>query len=235
MLNSGFADFLTETLPEGNGTITGVLLRENNTYQLAVRALDDIVFNQERCDDLIDEFTSNSIFISELADPENNIGARFLELYNSNIEPLSLKGWQLRRYTNANIQVSSTVDLSEHTIGAKNALVISPNGSEFGRVYGFQPDIEVGSNSVADSNGDDNFELVDPFGNVIDAFGVVGEDGSGTNHEFQNGRALRNTTVLEGNSVYTFAEWTIYNNTGNAGTIDQPQRAPGDFTPGVRD
>ena len=43
-------------------------------------------------------------------------------------------------------------------------------------------------NSAANSNGDDNIALVDPFGNLIDLFGVIGEDGSGTSHEFEDGR-----------------------------------------------
>ena len=92
----------------------------------------------------------------------------------------------------------------------------------------------VGSNSPADSNGDDNLELIDPFGIIVDAFGLIGEDGSGTNHDFQNGRALRNSVILEGNPVYTFNEWTIYNDTGDASTIKQPKIAPDDFTPGIR-
>ncbi len=232
--NSGFADFQEDVLPEGNGTITGVLLRENNNFQLTIRDLDDIDFKQERCADLVDEFTSKNIFISELADPENNTGARFVELYNSAKEPLSLKGWQLNRYTNDNTEISSTINLSEFTIGAENTLVISPNGTEFETVYGFQANVQVGRNSPADSNGDDNLELVDPFGKIIDVFGIIGEDGSGTNHEFQNGRALRNSTIFEGNPVYTFNEWTIFNDTGDSGTIQQSQNAPDDFTPGIR-
>ena len=34
LLNSGFADFQADELPEGNGTITGVLLREKDNFQL---------------------------------------------------------------------------------------------------------------------------------------------------------------------------------------------------------
>ncbi len=112
---------------------------------------------------------------------------------------------------------------------------ISPNAEEFELVYGFPPDLGVSTNSPADSNGDDNLELVDPFGEVVDVFGVIGEDGSGTNHEFEDGRAVRNLDVVEGNPVYTFSEWTIYNDSGDAGTIQQPQNAPEDFSPGVRD
>ncbi|WP_150451105.1 DUF5689 domain-containing protein [Arenibacter lacus] len=234
MLNSGYADFQAEQLPALNGEITGVLLRERNTYQLAIRDLGDVDFTEERCAEFVDEFTSNKVFISELADPNNNAEARFVELYNADSMPLSLKGWRLLRYTNANVEVSSAIDLSEFTIGAESTFVISPNANSFTSVYGFPPDLGVGKNSPADSNGDDNFQLVDPFGTVIDSFGVVGVDGTGTNHEFEDGRAVRNPNVEEANPVYTFSEWTIYNDTGGSDTINQPQNAPEDFSPGVR-
>ncbi len=230
--NSGFSDFHSERLPEGNGSISGVLTRENDRYYLIVRNLEDIGFNGERCEELIDEFTSTSLFISELADPNNNSAARFVEFYNADRAPLSLKGWTLRRYTNANMEPSSTIDLSGLTIQAESTLVISPNALEFEAVYGFAPDLGVGTNSPADSNGDDNLELVDPFGTVIDIFGKVGEDGSGTNHEFEDGRAVRNPGIARANDTYTFSEWTIYNDSGKSGTLEQPQNAPEDFTPG---
>ena len=232
--NSGFSDFQAEILPEGNGTIEGVLLRENNTYNLVIRDLGDIDFSQERCMDLIDEFTSTEIFISELADPDNNTGARFVELYNSNTEAFSLKGWTFRRYTNSNTEVSSSIDLSDHTILGKSTFVISSNATEFMTIYGFDPDMGVGSNSPADSNGDDNLELVDPFGTVIDTFGLVGEDGTGTDHEFEDGRAVRNPGINMARPIYDSAEWTIFNDSGNSGTIMMPQNAPEDFTPGIR-
>ncbi len=234
LLNSGFSDFQAIELPDKRGTITGVLTRSNSTHQLIIRDLEDVQFDQERCEDVIDEFTSENIFFTELADPDNNAGARFVELYNSGSEGLSLKGWQLQRFTNANTEVSSTLSLSDYAIGAQETLVISPNATAFENVYGFMPDIVVGTNSPADSNGDDNLQLVDPFGNVIDIFGVIGEDGSGTNHEFEDGKALRNASVIKGNATYTASEWILYNDTGDNGTIDLPQIAPNDFTPGIR-
>ena len=204
LLNSGFADFQSELLPAGNGSIRGVLRREKDNYQLVIRDASDIDFSEERCEDIVDEFTSTQIFISELADPENNTGARFVELYNSNSEELSLKNWKLRRYTNDNTEISSSIDLSGFVIDGEGTFVISPDSTEFESVYGFSPDLGIGSNSPADSNGDDNLELVDPFGVVIDAFGIIGEDGTGTNHEFEDGRALRNNDIIEGNPTYTF-------------------------------
>jgi len=235
LVNSGYADFQAEPLPEINGTLTAILTKDGDTPQLLIRTLEDVNFTEERCPEIITEFTSSQIFISELADPDNNSSARFVELYNSASEPLDLNLWTLKRYTNDNTEVSSTIDLSGLIIDAESTLVISPNAEEFELVYGFAPGLGVSTNSPADSNGDDNLELVDPFGTVIDVFGIIGEDGSGTNHEFEDGRAIRNPDVLEGNPTYTFSEWTIFNDTGDAGTTDLPQNAPEDFTPGVRD
>ncbi|QCX02133.1 lamin tail domain-containing protein [Aggregatimonas sangjinii] len=235
LVNSGFSDFQAELLPQENGSITGVLLRENDNYFLAIRDLADIEFDNERCADLVDEFTATTIFISELADPDNNSGARFVELYNSDEQALSLKGWMLRRYTNDNTEVSSTIDLSAFVIAPQSTLVVSPNEAEFESVYGFAPDLGVGTNSPADSNGDDNLELIDPFGTVIDTFGIVGEDGTGTDHEFEDGRALRRVEITEGNPIYTSSEWIVFNDSGDSGTVNQPQIAPEDFSPGLRD
>ncbi|MEM6895065.1 MAG: DUF5689 domain-containing protein, partial [Bacteroidota bacterium] len=191
LLNSGYSDFQSEMLPEGKGTLTGVLLKDGDDIQIVIRDLKDIQFTEERCPEIITEFTSENIFISELADPDNNAKARFVELYNSADESLDLNLWTLRRYTNDNLEVSSEIDLSGYILEGKSTLVISPNAEEFELAYGFPPDLGVSTNSPADSNGDDNLELVDPFGKVIDVFGIIGEDGSGTNHEFEDGRALR--------------------------------------------
>ncbi|SHI68739.1 Lamin Tail Domain [Arenibacter nanhaiticus] len=232
--NSGYANFQANLLPEGRGSIVGVLLKEHKEFLLVIRNADDIDFIEKRCEKIPDEFTSNLVFISELADPNNNTEARFVELYNAGSEPLSLKGWKLLRYTNANSEISATINLTDYSIGAKSTFLISPNAAEFLTVYGFSPDFSGAANGPADSNGDDNLELVDPFGTVIDRFGVVGEDGSGTNHEFEDGRALRNENINSGNTLFTFSEWTIYNDTGAAGTINLPQNAPADFSPGIR-
>ena len=234
LINSGYSDFQAQIIPDKMGVATGVLTMDKNEFQLIIRTVDDLDFNFERCEELIDEFTSTSVFISEIADPDNNSGARFLELYNSSNESISLKGWDLVRYTNTSSEVSSTIDLSDYSIDANGLIVISPNALEFENVYGFLPTISAGTNSPADSNGDDNIALIDPFGTVIDIFGVIGEDGSNTNHEFEDGKAVRIIEVISGNSVFTESEWFIYNDTGNNGTIDKPQNAPFDYTPGIR-
>ncbi len=234
LVNSGYSSFHEQPIPEKSGTITGILTKKSSAFFLTVRNLEDIVFTNERCTDVIDEFTSKNILFSEIADPNNNAAARFVELYNSSETELSLKGWSLVRYTNANLTISSSIDLSNYNIGGKSLLVVSPNAAEFEQVYGFAPDIAVGTNTPADSNGDDNLALIDPFGTIVDMYGIIGEDGSGTNHEFEDGRALRKPEILIANDTFTPAEWIIYNDTGEAGTTNSPQNAPDDFTPGVR-
>ena len=235
LLNSGFSDFQDQNLPKGNGTITGVLKRDKSDYQLVIRGLKDIAFDNERCSENAVLETSKSIFISELADPENNTGARFVELYNGGPETLSLNGWKLLRFTNANTEVSSEIDLSGFTVEGESTFVIASNSVEFENTYELTPDLAAGVNTAADSNGDDNLLLVDPFGEIIDVFGLVGEDGSGTNHEFEDGRAHRKLEVSNGNPVYMFSEWQVYNDTGAEGTINEPQIAPNDFTPGTHE
>jgi hypothetical protein len=235
MVNSGFSDFFNLELPQGSGSMVGVLLRENDDYFIAIRGLADLALSGERCEEVITEFTSDALFISELADPDNNADARFVELYHAGEEALPLTGWELIRYTNANTEISSRLDLTGHTIPAQGTFVISPNGEAFTAVYGFAPDLAVGTNSPVDSNGDDNLMLVDPFGQIIDAFGRIGEDGTGTDHEFEDGRAVRNLEVVTGNPVFNALEWTIYNDSGGNGTLNLPQNAPEDFTPGARE
>ncbi len=234
LINSGYSDFQDTILPSGNGSVTAVLYKENNDYQLIIRNLNDMDLENERCTGIANILTSDQLFISEIADPNNNSAARYIELYNSGDAQIELAGWSLKRYTNANVTLGSEIDLSGLKIDSESTLTFSPNANEFENVYGFLPDVEAGSNSPADSNGDDNLVLVDPFGTVIDIFGRIGEDGSGTDHEFEDGKAVRNLNVVRGNAVFTFSEWTIYNDTGGSETINSPQNAPEDYSPGIR-
>ena len=227
---SAFADFASTEVPTNSGTIRGVLTKFGGDYQLLARSFSDINLTKERFIITL----KNNVFFTELADPNNNAGARFIEIYNAEDAPINLNGWSIRRYTNANTSVSSTLDLSGNTIDTGQAFVIAANASEFEIAFGFAPDLAAGPNSPAGSNGDDNLELVDSEGTVIDIFGVIGEDGSGTNHEFEDGRALRNISISIGNQIYIFSEWQIWNDTGDAGTTNLPQDAPGIFTPGLR-
>ncbi|NER14468.1 lamin tail domain-containing protein [Leptobacterium flavescens] len=229
---SPYADFATKPVNPLNGSLTGIVLPFKDGYLLRIRDTNDVVFDNEYRICAVNK--TENVFFSELADPDNNPGARFIELYNSEEVDLDLQNWQIRRYTNNSPEVSSTLDLSGHKIKADETFVIAANAEEFESVFGFAPDLHGGANGPAGSNGDDNLELVDPDGKVIDVFGRIGENGSGTDHEFEDGKAVRKPEIVKGNSIYTFKEWIIYNDEGKAGTIRAPQNAPEDFNPGIR-
>ena len=232
---SGYADFYQNSLPREKFSVLALYYPEGGKEALVIRSPSDIEPAGERCEDLITEFTSTHLLISEVADPDNSPAARFVELHYSGEQPLPLNGWHLERYTNANTERGSSISLSEFTLNPGDFLLIASDAVVFEQTYGFPPDIEGGLNSPADSNGDDNLVLVDPFGEVIDIFGVIGEDGSGTSHEFEDGRAFRKTGIKQGNPIFDSVEWEVFNDTGAMGTVNQPQMAPQDFSPGSRD
>lgn len=182
-----------------------------------------------------DELITEGVFISEIADPNNNSNARFVELYNSNNSPINLKDWKLKRYTNENTETTASATLIlEGEIDSGKTFVIAKDAVEFEKVYGFIPNQDGKGKGSVDSNGDDQIILEAPNGTLIDIFGVIGEDGSGTNHEFEDGRANRKTNTVKGTTTYNFSEWNVWNDTGGAGTINEPQDAPNDFSPGER-
>ena len=177
-------------------------------------------------------FVFGDVFITELADPNNSAGSRFVELYNNGASAVDFStGWQLQRATNGNAYWATAVNLSG-TIPAGGFYVVCANNTTFTTTFGFAADQSIGTGGPADSNGDDQIRLLSPGAVVEDMFGILGEDGSGTNHEFEDGRAERAIGTLTGNITYTFAEWNIWNDTGAAGTTNNPQDAPADFDPG---
>jgi hypothetical protein len=177
------------------------------------------------------------VFISELADPENStteLNVRFIELYNPSAGTVDLSGWELRRYTNGNesYTASTVIKFDDQYIPANATFVIAANTEAFEKVYGFAPDMEGGGSTAADSNGDDNIVLTGPSGEVKDIFGVPGEDGTGTGHDFQDGRAVKKTEIEVGSTILIPEQWEVYNGHGKEGSQSRLHYAPGDFDPG---
>ena len=176
------------------------------------------------------------VIITEIADPNNaaNTG-RFVEIHNVSSSDVDMTGWELKRWTNGNAEptASSAIDLSSlGNFQSGETAVIGKSGFE--EVYGFPPSI-VSSSASVDSNGDDQIAVFDSEGNVIDIFGVPGEDGTGTCHEFEDGRVERKATVTSSNSTWNEAEWNVWaDSTVNDCTthVNSPQTAPDDYDPG---
>jgi len=178
------------------------------------------------------------VIITELADPDNNDGARYVEIYNASNASVDLTNWSLKRYTNGNSDLSTNVvDLSSIGSLASGAFaIIAANGTTFQTTYGVAADISAGTGGPADSNGDDQIVLFDAADAAVDIFGVPGEDGSGTCHEFEDGRAERKASATVAKTVWDEADWNVWADSTVSGCTshtNSPRSAPEDFDPGA--
>ncbi len=172
------------------------------------------------------------VFMTELTDPQNSSDAgRYVELYNNGDSDVDLSsGWKILRWTNGNADptASSIKDLTG-TIAAGGFYIICNDADKFSATYGITCDQDIGTGGAADSNGDDNMAILDASGAIADMFGVAGEDGTGTGHEFEDGRAERADSNTSASATWDEAGWNIDNDSGGG---DGNQYAPEGFDPG---
>ncbi len=169
------------------------------------------------------------LIISEVADPKDNYKVRFIELYNGSGSSIdfSTETFYLCRQSNggawADIQLTGTLN-------AKALYVIANNVSDFNAQYGFNP--EKASSNISGNGNDGYFLYYDgphTTGTLIDAFGVINEDGAGKAWEYTDSRVVRETSAQKtsgSKAAHTFniADWTITNNANAA-----------DMTPGNKE
>ena len=180
---------------------------------------------------LISSFMFADVFMTELTDPQNSSDAgRYVELYNNGDSDVDLSTWSVQRWTNANADptASSVVGLTG-TISAGGFYIICNDADKYYETYGLTCDQDIGTGGFADSNGDDNMALLDG-GVIVDMFGVAGEDGSGTGHEFEDGRAERAESNTSASATWDESGWNIDNDSGGG---DGNQYAPEGFDPGA--
>lgn len=178
------------------------------------------------------------VFMTEIADPNNNLNARYIEFYNngdSTVDFTAGSGWRINKYTNGSATVSSYVDLSG-TIEAGGFYILAYDdmSGTFLSIYGFAADqLDPVSNGTAGGNGDDTLELIDGTGVVVDFYGVQPHaDLSNSVWEFEDGRAERAGSATSGTNPPVDADWNTWSD-GPGGDVVQTQDAPGDFDPGA--
>ncbi len=183
------------------------------------------------------QLSFGQVIITEIADPNNAAGARYVELYNLGGSPVNLSTWGLRRWTNGNSSPQTDEALSG-TIPANGFIIFATNSSTFSSTFpSFSGTvIDMNGGGPTDSNGDDNIALIDGTGTVVDLFGVPGTDGTGTCHEFEDGRAERIASVTTGSDPWDESEWNIWADSTVSGCTNHtnsPRTAPADFDPGA--
>ena len=177
---------------------------------------------------------TGGLIITAIADPNDDWSTcRFVEIHNSGDSDIDLTGYALQRWTNGNSGPStgSNIDLSSIGTLSPGEYAWIANNAGFSGCYGFEPTIIAGSGGPADSNGDDNIAIIDGASNIIDMFGVAGEDGSNTCHEFEDGIALRAGSNTDPNGgAWDESGWIVYSDGSSASgctnhNSNQPQNA----------
>jgi len=137
---------------------------------------------------------------------------KFVELYVHNTTDFT--GWSLRNHNNGNTGISNSTDLSSlGTINDGEFVYVIRNGDEndFQTWFGLSPTEYASMNTVTGSapnvNGDDAVTLFDGT-NIIDQYGEVGVDGTGTVWEYKDGWAYRNNETGPDGTAFDDAEWT---------------------------
>jgi hypothetical protein len=191
---------------------------------MLARTLGLLVLASVACQDLI---------ITELADPNGHRGARFVELYTAT--GVNCSTINIARWANGSTTSGSPVLLGCTTLAPGSFWIVCNNKTAFDATYSVSCDHELGSDSPADSDGHDDVALVttsntsgitsSATGQIVDVFGAPGGDGSGTAHDFQNGRAERHCNA-PATSAWNASHWTVDNGSGAL-------NAPGGFTPKV--
>jgi predicted extracellular nuclease len=178
----------------------------------------------------ISGFMFADVFMTELTDPQNSSDAgRYVELYNNGDSSVDFStGWALTRWTNASVD-PQTAEALTGTIAAGGFYIVCNNADKYNATYGLTCDQNFGTGDAADSNGDDNIALLGVDGSIVDMFGVAGEDGSGTGHEFEDGRAERAESNASASATWDETGWNIDNDSGGG---DGNQYAPEGFDPG---
>ncbi len=155
-------------------------------------------------------YAQETVFISEVADPGDHYDGRFIELYNSGTSTVDLgaESWYLARQSNGGSSYTNIELIG--TIGPGETFVIAYDSTLFESYYGFLPNMDSGN---INGNGDDAYFLFKggnaSSGTKVDIYGQEETDGTGTDWEYKDAHAVRNSNVLSPNTTWTVSEWTI--------------------------
>jgi uncharacterized protein len=135
-----------------------------------------------------------------------------VELTNCGTSAIDLSLYAIQIFNNGSTGSSSSQTLTG-TLPAGQSHVVSYENSDsvgsstFRTVYGFDADeLRPGANI----NGDDTVVLVLlSSGATVDAYGVVGEDGTGKVWDYEDSYSVRKTGVVAPSATFTASEWTF--------------------------
>ncbi len=149
-----------------------------------------------------------NLIISEVADPGDDYQGRFVEIYNAGISAVDFSTSPVYLCRQANGSSWASVQLTG-TIDADGKFTVA-NNTAFNAVYGITANQY---NGLISGNGNDGYFLYyggdNTSGTLLDAYGVIDEDGTGTPWEYSDSHAVRKRSVTSPNTTWTASEWVI--------------------------
>ena len=189
--------FSGSCLVGGQGTNRGL------TVPNAIATLDLVCF--ESCD----ACPPPDLIISEVTSPKNFYDSKFIELYNAGTTSIDFDAEDYFVATQFNGGDRYDVKL-EGNIAPGETFVMSAYPDEFSGYYSFEADQYSGT---INGNGNDGYFLYFGAGNasgvLIDAYGVIDENGSGKEWNYFETKAVRLRSVTVPNTSWTASEWDI--------------------------
>ena len=157
--------------------------------------------------------SSTDLIISEVTDAKDIYQTRFIEIYNPStaVIDFDLNDWYMSRQTNG----GSWEDKKLTGLIVQGGKYVAANSNSDASDYfyinfGFMADFNYGGSS---GNGDDGYFLYyggdHTTGTLIDAYGVIDQDGSGYAWEYTDRKAVRLRSISEPNATWTASEWNI--------------------------
>ncbi len=149
------------------------------------------------------------LIISEVADPKNFYDSRFIELYNIGTTTIDFDAvdFYITKQVNGDTRYSQKLVGS---VAPGETFVLSAYSSAFSGYYSFEADQYSG---IISGNGNDGYFLY--FGGdystgvLIDAFGVIDENGIGKPWNYYQTKAVRLRSVTSPSSIWVESEWDI--------------------------
>jgi len=213
---SGFTGSITLTPTSGSITETPIFVRlkaglgigDYNNEDIDLTTM-GVATQSVTCNGSVYEAVPE-LMLSEIADPADDYQARFVEIYNGSGATIDFgsETWYLCKQANGSgwSDMQLTGSLSDEGV-----FVIANSQTVFENTYGFTPNMSNGS--VINGNGNDGYFLYyggdHSNGVLVDAYGAVDQNGSGTAWDYEDSDAERDEGVTQPSPSWIESEWTI--------------------------
>jgi hypothetical protein len=140
-----------------------------------------------------------TLILTEIADPQNEPYGRFVEIYSSDCNGKIIPyGYHLVRFVGSSTQISASISLSGQMVPSDGVFVTCESSISV-NIYGESTCDVFHSfgNIYTHEFGHDNVAIIKcndancSSYTIEDMFGIIGQGGEGTNHDFSGGHAIR--------------------------------------------